>query len=250
MTDVVARLRAAGCVAAEQEAEELSSVARDEVELDDFVARREAGEPLAWITGRVRFCGIELVVRPGVYVPRWQTESLAESAARLLPPSGVAVELCCGSAAVARVLSERHPGARVLATDVDPGAIACAAANGVDAFVGDLYDPLPADLRGAVDVIVAVPPYVPSDALSLLARSPEPLRALDGGRGGLDVVRRIVSEASEWLRAGGALCVEIGRPQVRAVNGAMTANAFDDVAVIHDPDGDVCGMSARFQPRA
>ena len=248
MTDpLVLRLRAAGCVAPEEEAVELRAVARDDVHLDELVRRREAGEPLAWITGSVRFCGLSVAVHPGVYVPRWQTEMLAERAAELLPVDGIALDLCCGSGAIARVLVDRRAGAVVVATDVDPAAVDCARANGIDAYAGDLYGPLPERLRGIVDVAVAVPPYVPSDALALLARTPEPALALDGGREGLDVARRIVCEAPRWLRPGGALLVEIGRPQVHAIDGALRANGFRDVHVIHDPEGDVCGMSARFQ---
>lgn len=244
---VVARLRAAGCVAAEDEALELRSVARDDVHLDELVARREAGEPLAWITGSVRFCGLSIGVHAGVYVPRWQTEALAARAAELLPAGGMAIDLCCGSGAVARVLADRRPGARVVATDLDPVAVACARTNGVDAHAGDLFEPLDDELRGGVDLVVAVPPYVPSDALALLARTPEPALALDGGRGGLDVAGRIVCSAPAWLRPGGALVVEIGRPQVHAIDGTLKANGFRDVSVLHDPEGDVCGMSASFQ---
>lgn len=248
MTDgVVERLRAAGCVAAEEEARELRAVASDAAHLDSLVRRREAGEPLAWITGRVLFCGTSISVDRDVYVPRWQSQVLAERAVALLPAGGIAVDLCCGSGAISRVLSGRRPAATVVAADVDPTAVACARANGVDAHVGDLFAPLDRSLRGSVDVVIAVPPYVPSDGLAMLARTPEPPLALDGGPDGLDVARRIVCGAPEWLRPGGSLLIEIGRPQVHAMRAAFDANGFRDVAVLHDAEGDVSGLSARFQ---
>jgi release factor glutamine methyltransferase len=244
---VVERLRAAGCVAAEEEAGELRAVASDEIHLDSLVRRREAGEPLAWITGRVLFCGVSVAVDAGVYVPRWQTEVLTERAVALLPEGGIAVDLCCGSGAISRVLAARRPAATIVATDIDPSAVACAGTNGVDAHAGDLFAPLARGLRGTVDVVVAVPPYVPSAGLAMLARTPEPPLALDGGPDGLDVARRIVSGAPEWLRRGGSLLIEIGRPQVHAMHAALEANGFRDVAALHDLEGDVSGLSARFQ---
>lgn len=248
MTDrVVERLRAAGCIAAEEEACDLRAVASDEIHLDSLVGRRETGEPLAWVTGRALFCGVPISIDVGVYVPRWQTEVLAERAAALLPEGGIALDLCCGSGAISRVLAARRPAATVVAADVDPTAVACARTNGVDAHAGDLFAPLDRSLRASVDVVVAVPPYVPSGGLAMLARTPEPPLALDGGPDGLDVARRIVCGAPEWLRAGGSLLIEIGRPQVHEMQAVLEANGFRDVAVLHDAEGDVSGLSSRFQ---
>ena len=143
----------------------LRAAAGDPDDLELLVRRRTAGEPLAWLVGGVEFCGIWLRVAPGVYVPRWQTETLAERAASLLPAEGVAVDLCTGAGAIAAVLQARRPAATVIATDIDPGAVACARANGVDALLGDLDVPLRPALHGAVDVMTAVVPYVPTDEL-------------------------------------------------------------------------------------
>src|SRR5919109_3146373 len=157
------------------------------VSLDELVRRRLGGEPLAWITGSVRFCGARIRVRPGVFVPRPHTETLAIRASALLPDDGNCVDLCTGSGAVAVVVMAAHPGGNVVGTDIDPVAVACARENGVDARLGDLDEPLPHSLHGRVDVMTAVVPYVPTEALHLLPRdvlAHEPRRALDGGDGG------------------------------------------------------------------
>src|SRR5205823_6609927 len=135
-----------------------------------LVARRVNGEPLAWLVGSVRFCDVQVRVQPGVYVPRWQSEPMARRAADLLPDHGTAVDLCTGSGAIARVLQERVPSAVVVATDVDPLAVACARDNGVDARLGHLDEPLSPTLLSTVDIMTAVVPYVPTDALPFLPR--------------------------------------------------------------------------------
>ncbi|MGH9067941.1 MAG: methyltransferase, partial [Acidimicrobiales bacterium] len=154
------RLARAGCVAAWEEAGELmEAAAGDQEVLAGLVTRRIAGEPLAWVTGWVAFAGHRILVHPGVYVPRWQTEPLVARAAGLLPGDGMAADLGTGSGALAVALGRARPRARVVATDVDEAACRCAAANGVEVFQGHLADPLPADLWGRVDVVVAVVPY-------------------------------------------------------------------------------------------
>ena len=219
----------------------LLAAARDPEDLELLVRRRTAGEPLAWLVGGVDFCGIRVRVHPGVYVPRWQTEALAERAASLLPPDGVAVDLCTGAGAVAAVLRARRPAARVLATDIDPGAVACARANGVEALLGDLDDALPPALHGAVDVITAVVPYVPADQLVFLPRDVvafEPCRALDGGRGGLEVLSAVIGRSPRWLRPGGWLLLEIGGGQAAAVSTAMETAGLGECTVLRDEEGD------------
>ena len=129
---LIGLLSEAGFVAAEEEARELSERAAGDLELlDALVRHRLTGEPLAWITGRASFCGIEIRVDPGVYVPRWQSEPLARRAVERLPAAGTAIDLCTGSGAIAKVLSIQQPEALVLATDLDQLAVACATANGV-----------------------------------------------------------------------------------------------------------------------
>lgn len=230
--DVVARLRAAGCVFAEDEARLLLSVAAAPHALDVMVQQRVNGLPLEQVLGWAEFCGLRIEVDPGVFVPRRRTQLLVETAveavraaARLPGPAGhrasvVVVDMCCGSGAVGAALSAALGSVELHAVDVDPAAVACTRRNvaAVDGQVheGDLYTPLPSALRGRVDLLVANAPYVPTDAIALMpseARLHEHLVALDGGAGGLDVQRRVVAEAPAWLAPGGHLLVETSERQ-------------------------------------
>ena len=209
-------------------------------ELERMLARRESGEPLAWITERTRFAGLELHVGPGVYVPRPHTESLVREAAARLPAGGLAVDLCTGCGAIAAVLLAAVPSARVLATDLDPAAVSYARGNGVDALQGDLTQPLPAGLDGGVDLVTACPPYVPDAYLHLLARdvrAHEPLLALAGGADGLDVARRCVEAAARLLRPGGWLLIEIGGRQAGPIAAHMERHGLAAVHTGRDSDG-------------
>lgn len=243
----VAALREAGFVAADEEAAELVAAAADGRALQAMLARRLAGEPTAWIVGQVDFLGVPVRVEPGVYVPRWKSEEVARHALAHLPEGGVAVDVCTGSGALAAFLQQQRPRARIGATDIDPAAVACARGNGVDAHVGDLFDPLPRELVGRVDVVVAVPPYVPDGMLGLLPRDVvgrESRHALAGGVDGLDVVQRVVAEAAQWLRPGGAVIVEAGIDQVGEVAERMADHGFVVHEVVVDGDGDPCGACA------
>ncbi len=246
IVDVEARLRAAGCVAAEEEASILVAEAADAGTLEEWVARRERGEPLAWITGTTHFAGATLRVAPGVYVPRPQTEELARRAAALLPPGGRAADLCTGTGAIAAHLLAAVPGARVVGVDDDPVAVACARDNGVPAVVGDLGSAL---APGMFDVVTAVAPYVPSDEMALLpsdVRAYEPWRALDGGADGLDLLRRLVLDDAAWLlRPGGWLLVEAGGEQDRELAPALAAHGFEPATTWRDAEGDLRGLAAR-----
>ena len=183
-------------MAASDEAAELLEAARGNQDLlSALLGRRLAGEPLAWVTGQTSFDGLKVRVDSGVYVPRWQSIELARRAAARLKDRGTAVDLCTGSGALAMALQRAHAEARVLATDLDARAVRCARANGVNAYQGDLFSPLPDDIVGAVDVIVAVAPYVPTPALVLLPRDTldfEDAAHYDGGPLGIDVLRRVV----------------------------------------------------------
>lgn len=247
---VSATLARAGCLASEEEATELiAAAAGDPERLAAFVERRVAGEPTAWIVGRVRFCGRTVRVHPGVYVPRWQTEPLAERAAALLDDDGVAVDVCTGSGAIAVVLRAHRPGARLIGTDTDPAAIACARDNGVEAYLGDLMDPVPEELVGLVDVVTGVVPYVPTDELRLLARDVlafEPLSALDGGPGGLRHLVRAAHSASNWLRPGGVLLLELGGDQGNELTRRCQRLGFGEVSLSRDDDGEVRSIEARW----
>ncbi|GGO08685.1 putative protein N(5)-glutamine methyltransferase [Microbispora bryophytorum] len=220
LPSVVARLRAAGCVFAEDEARLLVSAARTPAELDDMVDRRAGGLPLEHVIGWAEFCGLRLAVDPGVFVPRPRTEFLVRQAAALARPGAVVVDLCCGSGAMGAALAATAGPVELHAVDVDPAAVRCARRNltpaGGTVYEGDLYAALPAALRGRVDVLVASPPYVPTGAIGLLpaeARVHEPQVALDGGADGLDVVRRVVAGADVWLAPGGHLLVETSEAQ-------------------------------------
>jgi release factor glutamine methyltransferase len=249
LEEVVTALRRAGCVAAEEEARELVNAAESAESLDEMVARRISGEPIAWITGRTTFCDLELRIDAGVFVPRWQSEAMARTAAGLLPAHGIAVDLCTGAGSIAVVLAAAHPHATVLGTELDPLAAACARRNGVRVWEGDLFEPLPLGIRGSVDVLTAVAPYVPRDALHLLPRDVaqfEPNLALDGGPDGLDVVRRIVSEGIDWVRPGSSVLLEVGSDQCAPVAALLERAGCLAPKVIEDPDGDPRGVWARM----
>jgi release factor glutamine methyltransferase len=212
---VTRRLRAAGSVFAEDEARLLVSAAQTPAELARMVARRVDGVPLEHILGWVEFCRRRIVVDPGVFVPRRRTEFLVHQASALCPPGAVVVDLCCGSGAVGAALASAVPGLALYATDIDPAAVSCAERNlaspGERVFLGDLFDPLPPELRGRVDVLVANAPYVPTAAIRLMpaeARLYEANVALDGGIDGLDVHRRVAAAAPTWLAPGGHLLIE------------------------------------------
>ncbi len=239
-------------MAAQEEAEELLRCAPGDDELDRMLARRLAGEPLAWITGSTTFCGIEVIVAPGVYVPRWQSEPLATMAAALLPRRGVGVDLCTGSGAVALVMQRGRPDAQVVATESDAVAARCARGNGVDVYEGDLDQPLPTELASRVDVMAGVLPYVPHDALHLLPRDVqhfEPRLALDGGRDGLDLISRAVNSSTGWLRGGGWLLLEIGGDQAPDVAALLAEAGYDQVGVVEDDDGDARRIQGRLRAR-
>ena len=178
--------------------------------------------------------------------------ALARRAAELLPAAGVAVDLCTGSGAVARVLGSARPRATVVATDVDPAAIACARRNGVDALLGDLDEPLPPSLRGRVDVITAVVPYVPTEELHLLPRdvlANEPRGSLDGGPGGTTVLVRAAQVARRWLGAGGCVLLELGGEQERELVPVLEQLGFGQIRVHRDEDGQDRAIEARRPTR-
>ncbi|MGZ8630368.1 MAG: N5-glutamine methyltransferase family protein [Actinomycetota bacterium] len=243
-------LTEAGCIAACEEADELiEAAACDPDVLDDLVSRRTNGEPIAWLTGAVTFCGIGLFVSPGVYVPRRQTEPMARRAATLVPPAGVAADLCSGVGAIAAVLAAAEPTARILATELDDNAVRCARRNGVEVFEGFLDDPLPRAFVHGVDVLTAVVPYVPTDSLRLLPRDVqafEPRLALDGGVDGTDLLGEVVRRSTRWLRPGGWLLLELGGDQAEPIGELLHDVGFEGVDIMADDDGDPRAICARF----
>ena len=234
---IVARLRAAGCVFAEDEAELLISAAATPAELTAMVDRRVSGLPLEHVVGWADFCGLRIAVEPGVFVPRRRTEFLVHEAIALAPPRPVVVDLCCGSGAVGAALAAALDPAELHAADIDPVAVRCARRNLAPhghVYTGNLFEPLPAALRGRVDILTANVPYVPTGEVVLLpaeARLHEPQVALDGGGDGLDVLRRVAAQARLWLAEGGSLLVEITeRQEQKACNTARRGGLVPRVA--------------------
>jgi release factor glutamine methyltransferase len=198
----------------------LIATARTPAGLAAMVDRRVTGLPLEHVLGWAEFCELRIAVDPGVFVPRRRTEFLVRRAAALARPGTVVVDLCCGSGAVGAALAAALDGIELYAADIDPAAVRCARRNiapaGGRAYAGDLFEPLPATLRGRVGVLAANVPYVPSGAVGLLppeARDHEPLMALDGGADGLAVMRRVAAAAPRWLAPGGHLLVETSERQ-------------------------------------
>ena len=227
---LVTRLRAAGCVFAEDEAALLIAAATGS-ELDALVARRASGEPLEHLLGWAEFCGLRVVVAPGVFVPRRRTELMVTEAVALVTPAAVVVELCCGSGAVAAALVAQAGPLDLHAVDVDPAAVRCARRNLPTANViqGDLYDALPTRLCGHVDLLLVNAPYVPTAALATMppeARLHEARVALDGGPDGLDVQRRVAADARGWLATGGSLLVETSAQQAPATAELLAAGGL------------------------
>jgi release factor glutamine methyltransferase len=229
---VIARLRAAGCVFAEDEARLLIAAATTPADLEAMVERRVAGLPLEHILGWAEFCGLRIVVEPGVFVPRRRTEFLVREAAALAGPHSIVVDLCCGTGAVGAALAATVPLIDLYAADIDPAAVRCARRN-ITAdgrvFEGDLYEPLPAALRGRVDILIANAPYVPTGAIGMMppeARDHEARVALDGGGDGLDVQRRVAAAAPEWLVPGGRLLVETSASQARRTAEIFAAHGL------------------------
>ncbi len=246
-------LRSAGFIAAQEDAHELLRHADgDEELLALLVARRLTGEPLAWIVGRAAFGDVEVRVDRGVYVPRRQSEHLARRAIERLPESGAAIDLCTGSGAIAKALLSARPSSRVVASDIDEGAVACAVANGVEAYHGDLFAPLPITLVGRVDVVVGVAPYVPTPALALLQRDTfvfETTLSYDGGVDGTAILRRVLTDARQFLRRGGALVIELGGDQAGALEGDLSRLGYVDIDVLRDEEGDPRAIEATYAGR-
>lgn len=245
------RLRAAGCVFAEEEAAVLVRAARDEAALDELVRRRALGEPLEQVVGYADFAGVRVRLRPGVFVPRARSELLVRTAVEAVAGAErpVVADLCCGSGALGLAVRHRVRTARVHAADLDPIAVACARDNlGTGrVYRGDLFRALPRRLCGRIDVLIANVPYVATRHLPLLppeARLHEPRVALDGGDDGLDVFRAVVADAPGWLAPGGVLISEIAAAQETSAVAAARAAGLDP-AIVRDDDLDAQVVTAR-----
>jgi release factor glutamine methyltransferase len=232
MTDkLVARLRAVGCVFADDEAAEIRRVhGDDEDAAAAIVTARQAGIPLEQALGVARFAGVEVEVGEGVFVPRMRAEPLVAEAAAAAPDARVVVDLGCGSGAIAAALHRRLPLAQVHGVDIDPVALRYAARNGrrhgFEAHLGDWWQALPRTLRGRIDLAVAYLPHVPTARLSGIAgdyKNHEPVRAVAGGTDGLDPLRAVVAGMDDWLAPDGVLVTFLADEQhiaARTVVGA------------------------------
>ncbi|MFE7799140.1 putative protein N(5)-glutamine methyltransferase [Nocardia sp. NPDC057440] len=239
-TDLVVRLRAAGCVFAEEEAALLAAAAAETgADLERLVAQRVSGIPLEHLLGWTEFHGMRVLVAPGVFVPRQRTGFLVDEAAELARAHDrpVVVDLCCGSGALglalATTLADAGLSIELAAADIEPAAVECARRNlapiGAAVYEGDLFEPLPRELRGRIDILLANTPYVPSEEIAQMppeARDYEPRSALDGGPDGLDIFRRVVEAAGSWLAPGGHLLVESSAAQAPTATAVLIDQGF------------------------
>ncbi|MDR7384033.1 putative protein N(5)-glutamine methyltransferase [Promicromonospora iranensis] len=278
MDELVARLRAAGCVFAEDEARIITEAADGDVaRLEELVVARVVGLPLEHLVGWAELDGRRWRVSPGVFVPRQRSELLVREATARAAGDGAAtgpvllVDLCCGCGALGGAVAARllatGRDVEIHAADVDPVAVACAhdnlrtlaenaAAHPAGAltahtYAGDLADPLPAEVWGRIDVLVANAPYVPTSAISLMppeAREHEPHAALDGGDDGLAILRRVIDLAPKLLRPGGHLLVETGDGQVSAAVGHLEAAGLT-TTVLSDDDLGATALAATLPPK-
>lgn len=263
---VAARLAAAGVQPARAEARWLvehalaSPPAGDGADpLEELVRRRAAHEPLQLLLGRWPFRGVELTLEPGVFLPRPETEIVAGLAiehAAAAGPGALVAEPCTGSGAIAASLLAEVPGASVHATDIDPRAVDLARRNlaGVAAagrfavLRGDLLDPLPGELCGRLDVLVANPPYLPaSDADHLAAEVAlhDPHAALFAGDQGHEIVDRLLELAAVWLRPAGVVVLEIDARLAQAALAAAARAGLATGELVRDLTGRHRALVAR-----
>jgi len=230
----------------------------------DLVRRRAQGQPLQQILGETEFYSRVFKVKPGVFIPRPETERLVEEAVALLAPpdrrllAPVAVEIGCGTGIIGISLAMEIPRLTVYATDVNPTAVKLTEHNAhtlgagprIHVLPGNRFDPLPAHLKGQVDLVVSNPPYIrEADIPGLAAEVSEhdPVEALSGGEDGLVFYRALVSGVSDWLRPGGHMAVEIGDDQGQDVEDIFSASGLEDIRVIRDYADRDRVVTARWQ---
>jgi release factor glutamine methyltransferase len=230
----------------------------------ELVRQRRGGVPLAHLTERQRFMGLELLAGPDALIPRHETELLAQAAASLLQAAArdregvLAVDVCTGSGNVALAMATRVPGARVHAADLSAEAVALARRNAehlglqqrVTLHEGDLLAPFdtPAFV-GQVDVLTCNPPYISSARVPAMAAeiaSHEPALAFDGGPLGIRILQRLLREGPRFLRPGGWLAFEVGAGQGGGVVRKLSADAgFSEVRSVCDGAGEIRAVLAR-----
>lgn len=233
--------------------------------LDDLLRRRLDGTPLAHLTERQHFMGIELLSGPGALIPRRETELLGRAAVAMLRErvargaGALALDICTGSGNLALALASHVPSARVCAADLSEEAVVLARRNVVFTGLGDRVEVRQGDLLspfdsteflGRVDLLVCNPPYISSakvPAMPAEISGHEPSLAFDGGPFGVRIVQRLIQEAPRFLRPGGRLAFEIGLGQGRAVVQRVTsARRYDEIVPIEDEHGDIRAVTARL----
>lgn len=256
--ELAAALRTKGIPNAEREAgwlieaasgldnadQRFTSEALDDDTLDrarSLAARRLAGEPLQYITGKAGFRRLELEIGPGALIPRPETESLTQYAMDRLPSGGVVVDVGTGAGAIALAIADERPDAVVYGTDVAAEALEWARRNrdrlslAVELHEGDLLAALPGDLAGTVDVIVSNPPYVHEDfVLPVEIRDHEPHVALFAGSDGMALLDRLAEQSLGWLKPGGWLVMEMGEVQRDETRRTLERLGYEDIDVLLD----------------
>ena len=231
--------------------------------LAQLVARRLAGEPLAHLTGRGHFMGLELVSTPDALIPRLETEQLGRACVALLKSSEVrqparVIDVCTGSGNLALAIAHALPDAEVHGADISPAALALAARNReqlalpqVALRCGDLLAPFGAEFDGTVDLVLCAPPYILSAKVEQMAAeisAHEPRLAFDGGPLGVGILLRLLEDAPRLLRSGGWLAFEAGLGQGPAMRRRLERDPqYGEVRALTDPHGDVRVVLARRQ---
>jgi release factor glutamine methyltransferase len=219
------------------------------------LCRRCTGEPLQHVTGEQGFRRVVVGVRPGVFVPRPETEILVQAVLDELEGAAapVVVDVATGSGAVALAIADERPDATVVATDLSPEAVALARENAralgtsMEVFEGDLLDGLPGELRGRVDAVVCNPPYVPEHARDTLPSDvlAEPTLAVFGG---IEIYERLFAQSLRWLAPGGLVAVEIEESTAAVVSKAAEHAGFEAIVVRKDLTGRDRVVSGRRPP--
>lgn len=211
--------------------------------------RIQTRQPLQYILGDVDFCGYKIIVNPNVLIPRFETEVLATLAAdkaKELSQKGVSpkvLDLCTGSGCIAVVVANRVKNAQITASDISHPAIEVAKQNckgleNIQLIQSDLFQ----NITGTFDIIVTNPPYIKTDELALLSTEvkQEPIKALNGGADGLDIIRRILKDAFEFLNPDGILMMEAGSDQPQIIKDIIESeykDQYNNVEIINDLDG-------------
>jgi release factor glutamine methyltransferase len=216
-------------------------------EYKESVARRAAGECVAYITGHKEFRYLDLYVSKDVLVPRPATEALVEAALEIIDrrqkETLSVLDLCCGSGAIALSILHERPHIAVYASDISEKALDMAKQN---YSFPTLHPPLfiQSDLFKNIhkkfDIIVSNPPYIPSAQIKLLAPEVrgEPLLALDGGEDGLELIRKIIIEAREHISWNGSILLEAAPDQMEEIAQLMEDAGYDEITIQKDLAGD------------